>query len=70
MPWYARNFRIYKEIELLRLNDFTQHLSSNFHLTLESTESIALNTIAEYEHYDPISSKCSKTDSRFTRGSI
>ena len=50
MPWYVRNFHIYKETELPRLNDFMQHLNLNFHLALENTENNALNALAEYDH--------------------
>ena len=54
MPWNVRNFHIYTEIELPRLNDFIQHLKLNFHLALENTENNVLNTLAEYDHNDSI----------------
>ena len=50
MPWYVRNFHIYKEIEFSRLNDFIQHLNIKFHLTLGNNDNNALNTLAEYDH--------------------
>ena len=53
---------IYKEIELPRLNDFMQHLNLNFHLALENTENNALNTLAEYDHNDPINRMRSKAN--------
>ena len=64
MPWYVWNFHIYKEIELPRLNDFMQHLNWNFHLPLENTENNILNTLAEYDHNDPINRKRTKTGVR------
>ena len=64
MPWYVRNFHIYKEIELPRWNDFIQHLNLNFHLALENTDSIALNAFAAYDHYDLLNRKCRKTGLR------
>ena len=60
MPWYVRNFHIYKEIELPRLNDFIQHLNLNFHLALENTDNNALNILAEYDHNDTSNRKLSK----------
>ena len=53
MPWYVRNFHIYKEIELSGLKDFIRHLNLNFHLALENTKNNALNTLAEYDEKDP-----------------
>ena len=61
MPWYARNFHIYKEIGLPRLNNFIQHLNLNFHLALENTDNNALNTLAVYDRYDPSTRKSPKT---------
>ena len=61
MPWYVRNFHIYKEIELPRLNDFIQHLNIKFYLALENKDNNALNTLAEYDHNDPSNRKRPKT---------
>ena len=63
MPWYVRNFHIYKEIEFPHLNNF-MHLNLNFHLALENTENDALNKLAEHDHNDPIKRKRPKTDLR------
>ena len=64
MPWYVRNFHIYKEIELPRLNDFIQHLNIKFHLALENNDNNALNTLAKYDHNDPSNRNRPKTGLR------
>ena len=61
MPWFVRNFHIYKEIELPSLNDFIQHLNLKFHLALENNDNNALNALAEYDHNDPRNRKRPKT---------
>ena len=48
MPCYVRNFHIYKDIDIPRLNDFI-HLNLNFHLVLEYIANRVLNTLAEYD---------------------
>ena len=64
MPWYVRNFYIYEEIDILRLNDFMQYLSLNFHLALENIYNRSLNTFVEYDHNNPINRKRPKTGLR------
>ena len=64
IPWSVRNFHIYKEINIPRLNDFIQHLNLNFHLALENIDNHALNTFAEYHHSNPIKRKHPKTGLR------
>ena len=59
-----RNFHIYKGINIARLNDFIQRLNLNFHLTLENMCNHALNTLAEYDHNNPINMKRPKTGLR------
>ena len=56
MIGYGGNFHIYKETGL-RLNDFMQHLNLNFHLALINAENSASNTLAEYDHNNPINRK-------------
>ena len=63
MTLYIRNFHIYKEIEILRLNDFMQHLNLNFHLALENIDNSALSTLTEYVHNNLTIRKHLKTDS-------
>ena len=46
MPWCVRNFHVYKEIDIPRLNEFMQHLNLNFPLPLENIDNRALNTLA------------------------
>ena len=61
MPWYFRNFYIYKEIDIPRLNDFMQHFNLNFHLSLGNVDNCTLNTLVEYDHNNPINRKRPKT---------
>ena len=44
MPWYVRNFHIYKGSDIPRLNDFMQYLNLNFHLALENVDNHAKHT--------------------------
>ena len=64
MPWYIRNFHIYKDINIPRLNDFIQYLNLNFHLALENADNHALNTLVEYDHQNSINRKRPKTGLR------
>ena len=41
MPWYVRDFLIYKEIDVSRLNDFIQQINLNFYLVLENKDNHA-----------------------------
>ena len=49
MTWYVGNVHIYKEIYIPR------------HLALENEDNRALNTLAEYDHNNPINRKRAKT---------
>ena len=60
MPWYVQKFYIYKEIDIPRLNDFNQHFNLNFHLALENIDNVTLNTLAEYDHNNPVNRKFPK----------
>ena len=62
MPWYVRNFHIYKEIDIPRLNDFMHCLNLNFPLALENIGNGALNTFVEHDHNNPVNRKRPKTD--------
>ena len=41
IPWYGRNYHIYKEINIPRLNDYIQQLNLHFHLVLENSDESA-----------------------------
>ena len=64
MSWHIQNFHIYKEIDISRLNDLMQHLTFNFHLTLENVNYRALNTLAKYDHNKSTNRKRPKTGLR------
>ena len=64
MPWCVRNFHVYKEIDIPRLNEFMQHLNLNFPLPLENIDNRALNTLVEYDHNNPMNRKRPKTGLR------
>lgn len=45
VPYYVRNFHLYKEIKYPKLNTFIQVLKINFYPSLENSENRALNSL-------------------------
>ena len=61
MRWYARNFQVYKEIDIPSLNYFIEHVNLNFHLVLVNIDNRVLNTNANYDLNNPVNRKHLKT---------
>lgn len=57
VPYYVRNYQIYREINTPKLGDFIQHLNLNFYNSLITSDNPALNEIETYDHTDPINRK-------------
>ena len=61
----VKNYHIYKEINVARLNDYIQHLNLSFHLTSKKQDSPALNILVVYDYNRPVNGKKVKNGLHF-----